>query len=86
MIEELMTIELKAVLDAGYTLDIGYLDDAKTHFFFYLHSPNKDRKKSVYGHMLPREMSDREIAFSASYFLLGTLEGRGKINMEKVTV
>jgi hypothetical protein len=85
MIEEIMNSELKPVLDAGYTLDTGYLDDENTHFYFYLHSPDKNRKKSVYGHMLPREMTDREIAFAASYFLLGTLEGRGKINMEKVT-
>lgn len=65
MIEELMKIELKAVLDAGYILDIGYMDDEKTHFFFYLHDPKIDRKKGVYGHMLPKEMTDREIAFAA---------------------
>jgi hypothetical protein len=84
-IDKLMRSELTAVLDAGYTLELGYTDEAQKEFCFYLHASNMDRKKSVYGHMKTNDLTDREIAFAASYFLLGTLEGRGKINMEKVT-
>lgn len=86
MIDQIMREELKAVLDAGYMLSTGYMDNDEDHFFFYLFPPNGDAKKGIYGNMQhTKRMTEREIAFAASYFLLGTLEGRGKINMEKVT-
>lgn len=84
MIEETMNNELKSLLDAGYTLSTGYYENDSDHFFFYLFPPNGDRKKGIYGNMQrTKHMTPREIA--ASYYLLGTLEGRGTINLEKVT-
>jgi hypothetical protein len=88
-IEETMRNELKDVLDRGYELQLGFFDDSidkdKT-FYFYLHEPGRNHEKSIFGHMRrTQRMTEREIAFAASYYLLGTLEGRGQINMEKVT-
>lgn len=89
MIEKIMRDELKNVLDEGYDIQTGYLEDSNDNdktFFFYLHAPDRDQSKSIFGHMRQtKTMTKREIAFAASYFLLGTLEGRGIINLEKVT-
>ena len=86
MIDETMRAELKDVLDQGYMLSTGYMDGDADHFYFYLFPPDGNRKNGIYGNMQrTKRMTPGEIAFAASYYLLGALEGRGKLNMEKVT-